>query len=89
MVTHHTSSKPPCHQRESNKQEQSSSPDSSRVPETFFPPDSVFINEVDDKVPKESADARNPVDERDVHRRITARWGVVRRLGVLGKDGSV
>lgn len=84
-VTHYASSQPPSHEGKPDKQEQTRPPDRARVSEALIPADPVLVDDIDDEEPNERADARDPVDERNMHRYVVApNW-----LHVCRQNGGI
>ena len=89
QYTHHTASKTSRHQGKPDKQEQSRPPNSSRISESFISSNPILVDKVDNEVAEQRTDARNPVDERDVHGGFRFRYGTVGCFGVSRENGSV
>ena len=88
VMTHHTPGHPTGHHGKANEQEEPGPPHRSRIPKSFLTLDAVLVNEVDDDHPEQGADAREPVDKGDVHRRRDLRL-VVRWVRVRGENRCI
>ena len=84
-TTHHTARKAARHERKTDEREQPRPPHRTRVAEVLVPLHAVLVDEVHDEQADEGENARDPVDEADMH------WGLaaVGRVRVLGENASV
>ena len=86
--THHTASQAARHERKADEEEEAGAPHRARVAKVLVALHAVLVDEVDDEHAEQRADARQPVEERDVHLRRQLRV-VERRVCVCREDRGV